>query len=677
MKVEAILKSHNLSSLNLIICVENANYAEYLRMSFAEHDLSAKFVEIENLPRFVSEEPKSTLVLQSNTMENILFDIGKKLKGIFFKDLKVIFMSFDYQLTSDSQKSFSSFLQAPASFDQIISEANRLSQLRKKVLLIDDSKLVHKNLVGPLRQKGFEVEQAFNGEEGVKKAIANKPDVIICDIEMPIMNGFEACAAIRANSETENCYIIMSSTLKSNEDQKRGFASGVDEYVPKPVIFDDLLERINRSFKLRSVLRERILIVDENIRQAEIIASFLSKQGFSTRLCQGLNDAKNIFKNFSCDLIISSNNLTDGSILDVGKFCRNINTNGMLEFIGIVNQEDEAERRLALNSGAIDTISSPPTSEAVAAVVERTVAEIRTKRDQDQFQKYVSKASFQSALEKSVLSGLELPTRAEKRQAIVFFMDIAQFTNRCERYPPEEIVRQINTMFEEITEIIINNNGDIDKFIGDACMAFWFNDQENNSNQSAVSAVLKIKAALHSLNSNDEVLVNDPIKIRMGLNSGEVILCDIGASKARVDLTLIGDAVNVAARLESACSKYFVDNLISENLASLTEADFLLRPIDKIALYGKDLPIIVYEVISEIHKASDSQLKLANIFTKALKSYFDGNFKQALNLFIEAKKFENLNLNNSSPSEIFAERCEQFIADPPDDWDGIIKMESK
>ena len=108
---------------------------------------------------------------------------------------------------------------------------------------------------------------------------------------------------------------------------------------------------------------------------------------------------------------------------------------------------------MALNAGAKDTVATPPTAEALAAVVERTVAEIRTERERDQFQRYVSKASFQSALEKSVLSELSLPS-AEKRQAIVFFLDIAQFTGRCERYAPEEIVSQINNMFESITEII-------------------------------------------------------------------------------------------------------------------------------------------------------------------------------------------------------------------------------
>ena len=173
---------------------------------------------------------------------------------------------------------------------------------------------------------------------------------------------------------------------------------------------------------------------------------------------------------------------------------------------------------MALNAGAKDTVATPPTAEALAAVVERTLAEIRTERERDQFQRYVSKASFQSALEKSVLSELSLPSRAEKRQAIVFFLDIAQFTGRCERYSPEEIVSQINNMFESITEIITKNDGDIDKFMGDACMSFWFDEGDNLNHDKCMLSILEIQKAIKELNDSDPIMKEDPLKVRMGLN---------------------------------------------------------------------------------------------------------------------------------------------------------------
>ena len=661
----------------LIFCIENKDFKEYLKAINDKTDEQIKFLDIENVPRSVAENPDATLVLQSDVNENIFFDIGKKLKGVFFKELKVIFLSFDYLIKADALKGFSSFIQAPCSLDVIIEEANRLNDHRKRVLLIDDSKLVHKNLVGPLKEKGFIVEQAFNGQEGVETALSTKPDLVICDIEMPVMNGFEACAKIRNNKVTQDCYIIMSSTLKSAEDQKKGFAAGVDEYMPKPVIFDDLLERINRSFALQSVLREKILIIDEDEYQAENISNYLNKQGFSTRTCTGISDAQRLLKKFSSDLIISSTLLKDGSIIDVDKICKSEHTNSDLAFIGLVDQDNEGDRRMALNAGAKDTVATPPTAEALAAVVERTVAEIRTERERDQFQRYVSKASFQSALEKSVLSELSLPSRAEKRQAIVFFLDIAQFTGRCERYAPEEIVSQINNMFESITEIITKNDGDIDKFMGDACMSFWFDEGDNQNHDKCLMSILEIQKAIKELNESDPIMKEDPLKVRMGLNSGDVILCDIGAAKARVDLTMIGDAVNIAARLETACSQYFIDNLVSDSVAKDAHKNFDLRIVDRIKVYGKETPVSVYEIINEAESTSQEEKDLIAHFEKGFDAYTKGKFSVGLKHFQKAKPLEIDRGYPSTPSDVYISRCKILDKNPPEDWDGTWTLDSK
>jgi len=661
----------------LIFCIENKDFKEYLKAINDKTDEQIKFLDIENVPRSVAENPDATLVLQSDVNENIFFDIGKKLKGVFFKELKVIFLSFDYIIKADALKGFSSFIQAPCSLDVIIEEANRLNDNRKRILLIDDSKLVHKNLVGALKEKGFIVEQAFNGQEGVETALSTKPDLVICDIEMPVMNGFEACAEIRNNTATQDCYIIMSSTLKSAEDQKKGFAAGVDEYMPKPVILDDLLERINRSFALQSVLREKILIIDQDEYQAENISNYLNKQGFSTRTCTGISDAQRLLKKFSSDLIISSTSLKDGSIIDVDKICKSEHTNSDLAFIGLVDQDNEGDRRMALNAGAKDTVATPPTAEALAAVVERTVAEIRTERERDQFQRYVSKASFQSALEKSVLSELSLPSRAEKRQAIVFFLDIAQFTGRCEKYAPEEIVSQINNMFESITEIITKNDGDIDKFMGDACMSFWFDEGENQNHDKCLLSILEIQKAIKELNESDPIMKEDPLKVRMGLNSGDVILCDIGAAKARVDLTMIGDAVNIAARLETACSQYFIDNLVSDSVAKDAHDNFSLRIIDRIKVYGKETPVAVYEIINELENTSQEEKDLIAHFEKGFDAYTKGKFSVGLKHFQKAKPLEIDRGYPSTPSDVYISRCKILDKTPPEDWDGTWTLESK
>ena len=155
------------NSPNLIFCIENNDFRDYLETVSTGSKRNARFLKVENIPRVISENPDATLVLQSDKNEGIFFDIGKKLKGVFFKDLKIIFLSFDYLIKTDAIKSFSSFIQAPCTMDAILLEAEKLNESQRTILLIDDSKLVHKNLVEPLRSKGFIVEQAYNGREGV------------------------------------------------------------------------------------------------------------------------------------------------------------------------------------------------------------------------------------------------------------------------------------------------------------------------------------------------------------------------------------------------------------------------------------------------------------------------------------------------------------------------------
>jgi len=232
-------------------------------------------------------------------------------------------------------------------------------------------------------------------------------------------------------------------------------------------------------------------------------------------------------------------------------------------------------------------------------------------------------------------------------------------------------------MFEKITEVITIEGGDIDKFMGDACMSFWFDEGSSNNHEKCISAVLKIQKEIAELNASDEILKKDPLQIRMGLNSGDVILCDLGAVKARVDLTMIGDAVNIAARLETACSKYGIDNLISGSISEDVKDIFTIRLIDKIHVYGKTAPVSCYEAINHSKYASEEEKELVTIFDEAFNEYERGNFPEAKALFTKTSEIEPDRGYISNPSLEYIKRCEYLITNPPSNWDGTWKMDSK
>jgi adenylate cyclase len=315
--------------------------------------------------------------------------------------------------------------------------------------------------------------------------------------------------------------------------------------------------------------------------------------------------------------------------------------------------------------------------DGMLALVERSLADRRSRKEKEQLGRYVSKASMRMAIEKAILGTGEEEARADRKSASVFFSDIANFTDRCERYSAKEIVEQINLLFSVMTNVIISNQGDIDKFIGDACMAFWLDDETKNSNNSLLKSILEMQEKITFMNTTHPVLVEDPIVVRMGANTGEVILCDLGSTEARVDLTIIGDPVNVAARLESASKQYGITNLVSEYTLNGYGEKYCYRIIDKVRVKGKTVPLSCYELLSVIEKETKEQIELKEAFELGFSLYQKGKFEKAKSEFNRALSFEIRASNDVNPSKLYISRCEHLIKSPPSNWDGTWFLNEK
>jgi adenylate cyclase len=316
--------------------------------------------------------------------------------------------------------------------------------------------------------------------------------------------------------------------------------------------------------------------------------------------------------------------------------------------------------------------------DSLLASAERALADRRAAQEKAHLQKYLSRASLRMALEKSVLSGKAAAAQAYRKQATVFFSDVAGFTTRCETYPPREVVAQVNALFEMMTRVIIAHQGDIDKFIGDACMAFWMDDDPALSAERALRAALEMRPQLAALNRAHPTLAGDPIHIRVGINSGEVILCDLGAAEARMDLTIIGDPVNVAARLESASKQYGVGLLVGESTLQPVAEKFAARLIDLVRVKGKNQPVGCYEVIGLRGQTTAREDRLLAAFALALEAYRAGDFSRALLAFQASDTFEPAtDPDQVTPSRLYQTRCRQLLEHPPEAWDGVWTLSSK
>jgi DNA-binding response OmpR family regulator len=656
----------------VLLCLENELYATYLKTCLQDQDFDFELIAKNHIVTKVSENPKTTLVLQSDTNEQELINVAFRLKRLFQTDLRILFLSLDYALASDVVGICDGFLQFPVAGEDLIAAIEKANTRRNKILLIDDSALVHKTIVGPLQQAGFDVAQAFDGEEGYQMARTQQPNLIICDIEMPKMNGYETCAALKNDPLTAEATLIMSSTLSSAADQRKGFEVGVDAFIGKPVHVEGLIEKVTAMLERFRGARESIVILQSPETSGQDIAAVLKLQGFRTKRVPTIAAFLRAVQRSTCDLVICEFEPSDGTIVDLFNGLNTSDLPSTPEVIILLPDTNEANIRMALNAGAKAAVTTGFGAHDLVAKVEKTLADRRTKDEQAQLQRYVSKASLQVALEKAVWGAGQTAPRADRKTVTVTFIDIMNFTPRCEAYAPDDVVEQVNKLFSLVTRAIIKHGGDIDKFIGDACMAFWIHDQNNNAQKALLDTMLEIKASLRTLNESDPRLQTDPFALRIGAHSGPAILCDLGAAEARIDLTVIGDTVNTAARLEAAAKLYGLQNLLGESIISAHQDHYCTRMIDRVTVKGKSQSLACFELMDRWEAVSDTQKRLAETFNEGFAKYTKADFKAALGCFEAAQEHEAKGLDASlTPSSLFLKRCQKLMAEPPKTWTGI------
>ncbi|MBN1616238.1 MAG: adenylate/guanylate cyclase domain-containing protein [Spirochaetales bacterium] len=270
----------------------------------------------------------------------------------------------------------------------------------------------------------------------------------------------------------------------------------------------------------------------------------------------------------------------------------------------------------------------------------------------------------------STLKQAESGKASTARKELCFlFTDIRGFTTLCEGMQPEEVVHVLNSYLDLETEIILNNHGDVDKFVGDEMMAFFEGPLKE---VNACRAAMQIRAAMMAEKERREKEGKPIVAIGIGINSGDVVFGSVGA-RDRMDFTSIGDTVNLAARLEGANKAYGSKSIITEAVYERVQDNFLCRELDFIAVKGKTEPVRIYEILQEIPQAIPKLVEIKTLFEKGLKYYRSGSWDRAISAFTK-----NAELYEDAPSMVFIERIQHFKKDPPPKgWDGVFRMTVK
>ncbi len=333
--------------------------------------------------------------------------------------------------------------------------------------------------------------------------------------------------------------------------------------------------------------------------------------------------------------------------------------------LAVLCEEVDKVSRLELDSSGV--------VESRILEVARIAESVRNmKRGLRSFKKYVpSDLVLQlNALKKeAVLEG-------EKRELSIFFSDIADFTSIAEQLTPEELVQRLGVYFNGMSRIVLDNAGTLDKYIGDAIMAFWGapRPRENHARLACASA-LKCQQYLDRLALEWEAEAHPVFRTRIGIHTGEVIVGNIGYEE-RMNYTIIGDAVNLASRLEGLNKFYQTRVIISEDTFSRVPDDFVARKLDLVAVKGKTRGVLIYELVSARGDLDSAQEAFLQAYDRAMELYLNRSWAEAKQAFAAAQQLSPR--GRDYPSELLGARCEEFLREQPGpDWNGVYRHKSK
>ncbi len=307
----------------------------------------------------------------------------------------------------------------------------------------------------------------------------------------------------------------------------------------------------------------------------------------------------------------------------------------------------------------------------------------------------------------------------EARIITAYFTDIENFSLFSERLTAPQLVDLLNEYLSSMTDILLKEKGTLDKYEGDAIIAFLGAPMSIPDHtlracrvavemQSRLSALRKkwrtdkqmpgepdrnvkrVPSGIWNLGDKWPKVVHD-MRMRIGINSGEIVIGNMG-SKMRMNYTMMGDAVNLAARLEAGAKQYGIYTAVSEHTLNMEyinekgEKDRAInhveaRFIDNIIVVGRSEPVKIYELCAMKGGLTEYEKELFNLFDQGINYYLNMQWKRAIECFRESLKFERYPEAKKNPSEVYIKRCEEYLINPPaaigEEWDGVYRLTEK
>jgi len=334
--------------------------------------------------------------------------------------------------------------------------------------------------------------------------------------------------------------------------------------------------------------------------------------------------------------------------------------------------------RVGLLIMAVPTLSAFLTSGLSGLGFEYALERLEKLRTRRTLERYVSKNLVKEILDNP--GGYYNSMLGSRKPVTVLFSDLVGFTNLSEKADPAALVAQLNRYLSSMVPMVFDNGGTLDKFIGDAIMAVWGNVSSHGAAEdakAAVRAALGMRREMPKLNAAWRAEGIEPLAFGIGINHGEAIVGNIGSYEPheRLDPTVIGDAVNLASRLEALTRVYAVDILVGQSAADLVRDDFHFRSVARVQVKGKTEPVEIFTLIGAHNDDVDPEfLKWLQAYEEAIVKFRKRDFKDAKILFSHFLEF----YPDDALGKMYLASTLEFEQSPPDEaWNAVEVFKKK
>ena len=465
------------------------------------------------------------------------------------------------------------------------------------ILVVEDSSIQRRIVATTLRKQHYIVHEAVDGVEGLAMARTHKPTLIISDVDMPEMTGLELCRAIRSDPMLGGTPILMLTALNDFGQFKSAFEAGASDYILKPqrgeheLFLHTLTTRIEGLLATRGVgAKANIMVVDDSSALRKLMSQVLDGAGYDVIAVDDGQIAKQLIesKEYLPDLVVTDTDMPNMSGLELIHWMKSAEDSKNISTVLISANHQTDRRRMGAGVGADAFLSKPFSMEGLVVTVEQilTKASMASER-----------AQLSALVGSEVLDAVQKRDLEPKRENMtILFADIVGFTPMCSKFSAAEVIDLLNWFFSLVVKSVELEGGSVNKFIGDAAMAFFPPNKDGEGDAvGSVQAGLRILRGLRAFNQTHELKRH----IRIGINKGPVVVGLVGGHE-RQDYTAIGDHVNRAQRLEgcapldSLCVSKAVWTHVESALSNDPRVEW--KALGELSLKGLSQPLTAWSI---------------------------------------------------------------------------------